>query len=229
MALQRPGLSAGTRAGIGAPQFSGGVTLEAHGGYLIRIDSFAGLDLVALAREALVQEGGPPEGGLLVTVSRRRKVVRLAYDAPHTYGRRGARWYGAHHALAASLSQVAGATVHAYVFDPEEYEEVIAWGNGRRVGGERVVYEDVELPEELLAGQGGEDSAQEQAFERLRSRWPLGHLAYVLGLTRDELLRLPRAQGVLLPLEGTADAAAALGQLMAVPPVRGMNPDSSAA
>ena len=176
-----------------------------------------------------MQEGSPPEGGLLVTVSRRRKVVRLAFDAPHTYGRRGARWYSEHHALACSLSQVTGVTVHAYVFDPEAYEEVIAYGNGRRVGGERVVYEDVELPEELLVEPGGEDCAQEQAFERLRSRWPLGHLAYVFGLTRDELLRLPRAEGVLLPLEGTADAAAALGQLLAVPPVRGMDPASSAA
>ncbi len=176
-----------------------------------------------------MQEGSPPEGGLLVTVNRRRKVVRLAFDAPHTYGRRGARWYAGHHALACSLSRAAGATVHAYVFDPEEYEEVIAYGNGRRVGGERVVYEDVELPEELVVGQGAEDGAQEQAFERLRARWPLGHLAYVFGLTRDELLRLPRAEGVLLPLEGTADAAAALGQLLAVPAVRGMDSGSSAA
>ena len=176
-----------------------------------------------------MQEGSPPEGGLLVTVSRRRKVVRLAFDAPHTYGRRGARWYASHHALACSLSRVAGATVHAYVFDPEEYEEVIAWGNGRRVGGDRVVYDDVELPDELSEGLQG-DAAQQEAFERLRSRWPLGHLAYVFGLTREELVRLPRAQGVLLPLEGGADAAQALGQLLAVPPVRGLlDPDSSVA
>ena len=192
------------------------------------MDSFAGLDLAALAREALLQEGCLPEGGLLVTVSRRRKVVRLAYDAPHTYGRRGARWYGEHHALAASLSLAAGATVHSYVFDPEEHEEVIAWGNGRRVGGERVVYEDVELPDEL-GGQGGADAQAEAAFERLRSRWPLGHLAHVFGLTREELLRLPRAQGVLLPLEGAADSAQALGQLLGAAPVRGLDRSSSAA
>jgi hypothetical protein len=188
------------------------------------------VDLVALAREALVEEGLAPEGGLLVTVSRRRKVVRLAYDAPHTYGRRGARWHASHPALARSLSRTAGATVHAYVFDPEETEEVISWGGGRRVGGERVVYEDVELPDELH-GPGGEDAQAEAAFERLRSRWPLGHLAYVFGLTRDELLRLPRAEGVLLPLEAGARDDTALQALLALPPVRGggLGPAGSAA
>jgi hypothetical protein len=170
-------------------------------------------------------------GGLLVSVSRRRKVVRLAYDAPHTYGRRGAHWYATHHALARTLSRVTGATVHAYVFDPEEAEEVIGWGNGRRVGGERVVYEDVELPEP----RGGE--TEEQAFERLKSRWPLGHLAYVFGLERDELLRLPRAQAVLLPLErpgctealGALDAPGALEALLRLPPVRRLGSADSAA
>jgi hypothetical protein len=182
---------------------------------------------VALAREALVQEDCAPEGGLLLTVHRRRRVVRIAYDAPHTYGRGGARWYATHPALACSLSRVTGTTVHAYAFDPETCEEVVSWGNGRRVGGERVLYEDVELPDELVEGQSEE--AQEQAFERLRSRWPLGHLANVYGLTRDELLRLPRADGVLLPLEGPADAAQALAQLLAVPQVRGAARDFNAA
>ncbi|MBF5042646.1 hypothetical protein FGE12_09560 [Aggregicoccus sp. 17bor-14] len=167
--------------------------------------------------------------GLLVTVNRRRKVVRLAYDAPHTYGRRGAQWYGAHHALARTLSRVASATVHAYVFDPDEREEVISWGNGRRVGGECVVYDDVELPEEMGDGEGGE--AEERAFERLRARWPLGHLAYVYGLTREELLRLPRAEGLLLPLEvpATSTLSEALAGLLVVPPVRGLGPAGSAA
>jgi hypothetical protein len=164
-------------------------------------------------------------GSLLVSVSRRRKVVRLAYDAPHTYGRKGAHWYASRHAFARNLSRMTGATVHAYVFDPDQYEEVISWGNGRRVGGERVEYEDVELPEP----RAGE--TEEQAFERLKSRWPLGHLAYVFGLARDELLRLPRAQAVLLPLErpGCPEVLGALEALLRLPPVRGLGAADSAA
>lgn len=224
-----PRLSDAAEAGIGAPQFSGGVPLEAHGGYLIRIESFAGLDLVALAREALAQEGLAVEGGLLVTVSRRRKLVRLAYEAPFASGRRGAYWHASHPALARSLSRAAGTTVHAYVFDPEEAEEVVSWGGGRRVGGERVVYEDVELPDELM-GQGS--AAAEAAVERLRARWPLGHLAHVVGLTREELLRLPRAEGVLLPLEQGASDDTALQALLALPRERAggdLGPAGSAA
>ena len=58
-------------------------------------------------------------------------------------------------ALARLLSRAANATVHAYVFDPEEREQVIAYGNGHRVGGDKVVYEDVELPGEERAGRRG--------------------------------------------------------------------------
>jgi hypothetical protein len=146
--------------------------------------------------------------GLQVSVNSRRKVVRLAYVGPFTAGRQGAHWYGAHHALPRLLSRAANVTVHAYVHDPDEVEEVIAYGNGRRVGGERVVYEDVELP-------GRPEDVDEAAFARMQSRWPLGHLAYVFGLTRQELLRLPQAPGRVVTLEGPdSEADASLQGLL---------------
>lgn len=140
----------------------------------------------------------PAATALRVTINRRRKVVRLAFLGPFSQGRQGAHWYAAHHALARLLSAAANATVHAYVYDADEGEEVIAYGNGRRVGGEKVVYEDAELPCPL-------EELDDAAFSGLQSRWPMGHLAYVFGLTRDELLRMPRAAlAQVLPLEGTA-------------------------
>jgi len=136
---------------------------------------------------------------------RRRKVARLAFLGPQATGRRGALWYADHHALARMLSRVANATVHVYVYDPEEREQVIAYGNGHRVGGDQVVYEDVEL--------SGEEEQDDAAFTRMRARWPIGHLAYVFGLTREELLGLPRASsGVVLPLDA-ANAHDAEGRL----------------
>ena len=56
-------------------------------------------------------------------------------------------------------------------------------------------------------------------FERLQSRWPMGHLAYVFGLTRDELLRMPKSMpALLMPLDGTnPDAEAALENLLPAP------------
>jgi hypothetical protein len=175
-----------------------GDSLEAHGGYLVRLESFSGLELVRLARQALAMDLGAlaPGAELRVSVSHRRKVIRLAYTGAHEDGRRGAHWYAAHHALPRLLSREANLTVHAYVFDPDEGEEVIAYGNGRRVGGERLVYEDVELPCEP-------EELDEAAFARLRSRWPVGHLAYIFNLTREELLALPHApSSMLLDLEG---------------------------
>jgi hypothetical protein len=177
---------------------TGGLTLEAHGGYLIRIESFHGLELVRLAREALALDG---VSGVLpslhVTVIRRRKVVRLAFTGPHAAGRQDARWYADHHALARMLSRAANATVHVYVYDPEEREQVIAYGNGHRVGGDQVVYEDVEL--------SGEEEEDDAAFKRMRARWPMGHLAYVFGLTREELLGMPRSSpAVVLTLDAMA-------------------------
>lgn len=164
---------------------------EAHGGYLCRLDGLDGRVLPAMAREALAQEEEPAEGtGLLVSVQ--RKVVRFAYDAPFTYGRRGARWYGRHHALAERLSVHCAVAVHAYVFDPDELEQVATYGGGHRVGGETVRYEDAESDDEEIS---------EEAFEALRSRWPMGYLARLLGLGREELLRLPYARSVLMPLD----------------------------
>jgi hypothetical protein len=177
-----------------------GDSQEAHGGYLVRLETFSGLELVRLAREALAMDLGAQamEGaGLRVSVSSRRKVIRLAYEGVHEPGRLGAHWYGAHHALPRLLSGAANVTVHAYVLDSREGEEVIGYGNGRRVGGERLVYEDVDLPCEP-------EDMDDAAFARLRSRWPLGHLAYICNLTREELVALPRASAsVLLKLEGS--------------------------
>ncbi len=175
--------------------------MEAHGGYLVRPAQLEGLDLLTLAREALLEDGGDPEDcSLLVSTFPGGKVVRLAYDAPHTYGRRGALWYHAHHTLPRRLSELLSSTVHAYVLDPENLEEVASYGAGRRVGGERLRYEDAHLPE-LDDEEGHTPHAlDDKAFEKLKDRWPLGHLARVLGTTREALLRLPRAPSVLLPL-----------------------------
>lgn len=123
-----------------------------------------------------------------------QRLYRLAFDGPFAYGRRGAHWYEEHHALARLVSQSSGMTVHAYLVDPEELEQVITYGGGNAVGGERLRYEDAELPEEI-------DELDELAFERIKDRWPLGHLAKVLGVSRRELLRMPRAQTALLELD----------------------------
>ncbi|HSP18335.1 MAG TPA: hypothetical protein VLQ79_02400 [Myxococcaceae bacterium] len=170
---------------------------DAHGGYLCRLESLEGGDLPRLARESLEADGQPSDGaGLLVSVV--KKVVRFAYDAPHTYGRRGAQWYGKHHALAGRLSLAFGVTVHAYVFDPDELEQVVTYGGGHRVGGETLRYDDAEIEDDALS---------EEAFEKLRERWPMGRLGRLLGLARSELLRLPDARSVLVPLESDAPPA----------------------
>ena len=169
---------------------------QAHGGYLCRLETLDGGALPRLARESLEADGQTPEGaGLLVSVV--KKVVRFAYDAPFTYGRRGAQWYGKHHALAARLSTAFGVTVHAYAFDPDELEQVVTYGAGNRVGGETLRYEEVDVDDEELS---------EEAFDKLGEHWPMGRLGRLLGLARPELLRLPRAQSVLLPLDVDAPA-----------------------
>ena len=66
---------------------------------------------------------------------------------------------------------------------------------GRPVGGETLRYDEVDPPT---------DAADENAFEEIKSRWPLGYLAQILGVTRSELIKLPRAPSVLLDLGGTA-------------------------
>jgi hypothetical protein len=157
---------------------------------------------------------------LHVTVIRRRKVVRLAFQTPLTTGGRGARWYEDHHALPRLLSRAANATVHAYVYDPAECEEVIAYGNGRRVGGDRVSYNDVEL--------SGEEEQDDAAFKRMRARWPMGHLAYVFGLAREELLGMPRSTpSVVLALDAANDAEEQLDVLLPSPQIARTTSDAA--
>lgn len=172
--------------------------MESHGGYLCRFDEEVDVAwLQRLAREAIEADGHLADDcGLLVTVLPGAKVVRFAYDGVHTYGRAGARWYLNHHALAKRLSSHLRLAVHAYVFDPDELEQVVSYGNGRKVGGESLKYEDAELP----------DDDDEYSFERLKLKWPLGHLARVLGVDREALLKLPRQTTALIDLTGEATA-----------------------
>ncbi len=167
--------------------------LEPPGGYFVRLDSFEGLDLVWLARQALVSEGLSVDGvALRVGVHRKRKVVHVTYDGPFLHGAGAGRWFVEHHALATLLSCRVPSTVQTWALDPAAFEEVCTWGNGRRVGGERLDYAKVELPEEA--------ESDDVAFERLQRHWPLGHLAYVFGLTRVELLQLARTPTLRLSL-----------------------------
>jgi len=170
--------------------------IDAHGGYLFRAQSLDGLDLQGLARKALEQDGvAASSSGLFVNLDASKRLVRLAYDGPHTYGPAGADWYRDHQALAGALSLCLEGTVHAYAFDPDRFEAVTAYGAGAVVGGETLLYEEQDLEVEDLS---------EAAFDALRERWPLGWLAQLLGLGREELLRLPYAPGALLSLEGPA-------------------------
>lgn len=168
--------------------------MEAHGGYLCRYEDVDVSWLQQVARHALVEDGQLSDDvGLQVTVLGGPALVRFAWDAPFTYGRSGARWYLEHHALARRLSEHLKTALHAYVFDPDELEQVTAYGNGHQVGGELLRYVDVDLPD---------DEDDEKAFERMKRKWPLGHLAQVLGIAREELIRLPRQSTVLLDLQG---------------------------
>ena len=100
--------------------------MESHGGYLCRFEDVDVLWLQQLAREAIEADGHLADDcALLVTVLPGAKVVRLAFDGAHTYGRAGARWYLNHHALARRLSSHLRVAVHAYVFDPDELEQVV--------------------------------------------------------------------------------------------------------
>jgi hypothetical protein len=177
--------------------------IDAHGGYLFRAESLAGVDLQTLARQALEADGvSPSSSGLFLSHDGQSRLVRLAYDGPHTYGPAGAEWYRSHHALARALSLCLPGPVHAYAFDPDRFEAVTAYGVGGVVGGETLLYEEMDLDVEDLS---------EAAFEAERQRWPMGRLARVVGLSREELLRLPYAQGTLLSLQGPAvDVTSAL-------------------
>jgi hypothetical protein len=177
--------------------------IDAHGGYLFRAESLEGLDLQALARAALEKDGlSAASSGLFFSFDAGRRLLRLAYDGPHTYGPAGAEWYRQHQALAAALSTAREGTVHAYAFDPDRFESVTAYGGGAVVGGETLLYEEQDLDVEELS---------ESAFEAVRQHWPMGRLAGLVGLSREELLRLPYAPGTLLPLSTSeVDVAARL-------------------
>lgn len=165
--------------------------MEAHGGYLCQYEDVDAGWLQQLAREALEADGqSPDDAALLVTVVGGPHIARFAYDGPFTYGRRGARWYQTHQALARRLSEHLRVTIHAYAYEPNELEQVVTWAQGRRVGGELLYYEDAELP----------DSDDDEAFARVQSRWPLGHLARVLGIRRKQLLRIPRQATAFIDL-----------------------------
>jgi hypothetical protein len=170
----------------------GGPLLESHGGYLCQYSDVDAAWLQHIARLALEEEGqSPDDAGLIVTVLGGPGITRFAWDGPFTYGRQGARWYLTHHALARRLSEHLPVTVHAYAFDPDEVEQVIAYANGRRVGGELLRYEDAELPD---------DEEDDGAFEKLQQKWPLGYVARVLGIDRAALLRIPRNSSALIDL-----------------------------
>jgi hypothetical protein len=189
--------------------------LEAHGGYLCRLQTFGSVDVVALAREAALADGLDPEGtALQVSCFLRSRVVRLAYDNPRVYGRKASDFYAEHHALAQCLSIAVKEPVHAYRVDPEELEEVVAYADGRRVGGERLIYDDAEV---------GDGELSENGFDALKDRWPIGHLARVLGLRRVELLGLPRSPSLLLEL-GDGRQAPPLDDVWTVTQQRGQAP-----
>jgi hypothetical protein len=125
-----------------------------------------------------------------MTRARGGNLVRLAFDGPGAT----AGWHAEHHALAQLLSTGQSLAVHAYAVEPYEYELVVAYADGRRVGGERVRYDEVEVSDE--------EALDDALFAKLQSRWPLGHLAQVVGLTRQELLALrrhPALQRIELP------------------------------
>ncbi|MDP3237795.1 MAG: hypothetical protein Q8N26_33710 [Myxococcales bacterium] len=148
--------------------------------------------LQQVARASLEEDGQKTDDvALQVTLLGGPGLVRFAWDAPFTYGRQGARWYLSHHSLARRLSEHLKTALHVYVFDPDELEQVMAYGNGRRVGGELLRYVDVDFDI---------DEDDDVAFEKLKNQWPIGHLARVLGVAREELLRLPRQSTALIDL-----------------------------
>lgn len=160
------------------------------------MESLRNLDVVGLARSVLLLEGLEPAAvSLQLSVHPRRKVARLAFrGGPPFEGLAGVRWHAEHHLLASQLSLRSGAAVQAYAVLPGEFEKVVTYGNGRRVGGERLSYDDVDLTED--------QASDDQAYALLQRSWPLGHLAHVFGLSRDALLALASRPGLLLGLDG---------------------------
>jgi hypothetical protein len=88
------------------------------------------------------------------------------------------------------------------------------------VGGDKLVYQDVELP-------GEAEEMDDAAFSQMRSRWPLGHLAYVFGLKREDLLKLPRITTSLVLSLDAADAEAKLEELLPSPQLSRVTPDAA--
>jgi hypothetical protein len=175
----------------------------AHGGYLFRLERLSASRLTALAKEALVLEREQiPGTSIQVSLVHPARIVRLAYRARFTDRGNRARWYLTHHALARLLSSDLSSAVHVYALDPQELEEVTSYGKGRRVGGERLEYDQLELPE-------GEDGVlSEAAFYREKQRWPLGHLARILGVERRLLESIPELPKLPLSLDQAAPASA---------------------
>jgi hypothetical protein len=175
--------------------------LSAHGGYLLRPEGLRSLDLVEVARSALALEGqDPSEASIQVSVLRSPGVLRVAFDAPFTpYGRRGALWYRDHHAFARLTSERIAGAAHVYAIDADTFESVTSYASGHKVGGDSVVYDEVEMDF------GDDEGTDVTAFEEMRARWPIGHLGQIFGVTRDELLHLPWNQSVLLPLRDGVD------------------------
>jgi hypothetical protein len=77
--------------------------------------------------------------------------------------------------LARRLSEHLLVTVHSFSFT-DDGEAVASFAGGRRVGGDELSYEDVSLDED-----------SDEAFAEQQAQWPLGHLACVLGITREDL------------------------------------------
>jgi len=168
--------------------------VESHGGYVCQYEEMDVPWLQRVARRALAEDGEDAKAtGLLVTMIGGPRIVRFAWDAAFAFRRSGAQWYLSHHALARHLSLALKVTVHAYAFDSEELEQVVTYACGRRVGGEMLSYHEVELPEDDGAG-------EEEAFRRLQAGWPLGHLARVLGIGREELLKVRRRSSAVVDL-----------------------------
>jgi hypothetical protein len=170
--------------------------LSAHGGYLLRPEALRSLDLVEVARSALALEGvDASEAAIQVSVLRSPGVLRVAFDAPFTpYGRGGALWYRDHHAFARLASKRSSGTAHVYAIDADAFESVTSYASGHPVGGDSVVYDELEMDF------GEEEGTDVHSFEEMRARWPIGHLGQIFGVTRDELLHMPWNQSVLLQL-----------------------------
>src|SRR5262249_2169583 len=168
-----------------------------HGGYLFRLEALSVARLVAVAREALgLEQEGCAECFARLSLMHPGKIVVVSYRGPFSDEGDPGRWYLTHHALARLLSCELTSAVHAYALDPDELEEVTSYANGRRVGGERLEYAHVDVPDD-----------DNDFLEIEKENWPLGHLARILGVERDLLESIPGSTSVLLSLDEGAPQA----------------------